>query len=96
MTNLYQDAMAVVRKLGKPDLFITFTCNPQWPEISENLLSGQTPTDRPDIVTRVFHLKLREFLQDIVGHIFGQVAAYMWTVEFQKRGLPHCRQGRPT
>lgn len=25
----YQDAMAVVRKHGKPDLFITFTCNPR-------------------------------------------------------------------
>ena len=24
----YADAMAIVRKYGKPDLFITFTCNP--------------------------------------------------------------------
>lgn len=24
----YQDAMAIVRKLDKPDLFVTFTCNP--------------------------------------------------------------------
>jgi hypothetical protein len=28
MTSLYRDAMAIVRKLGKPDLFITMTCNP--------------------------------------------------------------------
>ena len=28
-----QDATAIVRKFGRPDLFITFTCNPTWPEI---------------------------------------------------------------
>jgi len=28
-----QDAMAYVRLYGRPDLFITFTCNPNWPEI---------------------------------------------------------------
>ena len=31
---LYQDAMVVVRKKGKTDLFIT-TCNPNWKEIQE-------------------------------------------------------------
>ena len=25
----YQDAMAMIAKLGKPDLFLTFTCNPK-------------------------------------------------------------------
>ena len=29
----YQDAMAIVAKYGKPDLFITFTCNPKWDEV---------------------------------------------------------------
>ena len=24
------------------------------------------------------------------GHIFGNVIAYVYTIEFQKRGLPHC------
>ncbi|CEP07425.1 hypothetical protein [Parasitella parasitica] len=28
MAQLYQDAMSLVRRFGKPDLFITFTCNP--------------------------------------------------------------------
>ena len=41
MQQLYQDAMAIVRKCGKPDLFITFTCNPRWKEILEALLPGQ-------------------------------------------------------
>jgi hypothetical protein len=29
MGQLYQDAMARVCKFGKPDLFVTFTCNPK-------------------------------------------------------------------
>jgi len=40
MMQNYQDAMAIVRKYGKPDVFITMTCNPNWLEIKENLLSN--------------------------------------------------------
>lgn len=90
MHQMYQDAMAIVRRFGKPDLFITFTCNPKWPDIERNLLSGQTSTDRPDLVARVFHLKLKELLKDItVKNVFGKVIAVVYTIEFQKRGLPH-------
>jgi hypothetical protein len=35
LQQLYQDGMAIVRKLGKADLFVTFTCNPKWPEIKD-------------------------------------------------------------
>ncbi|CAN6826533.1 unnamed protein product, partial [Brassica oleracea] len=34
MKNMYLDAMAICRHFGFPDLFITFTCNPKWPEIT--------------------------------------------------------------
>ena len=47
---LYQDAMSIVRKYGKPDLFITFTCNPQWEEITSALLLDQKASDRPDLI----------------------------------------------
>ena len=50
---------------GKPDLFITFTCNPRWIEIQQELLSEQTANDRPDICCRVFRLKLKELLNDL-------------------------------
>ncbi|XP_065321879.1 uncharacterized protein LOC135929292 [Gordionus sp. m RMFG-2023] len=59
----YHDAMAIVLKFGKPDLFITFTCNPNWREIKENLFPGQSPTDRPDLIARVFKLKLNELFK---------------------------------
>jgi hypothetical protein len=51
---------------GPPDYFVTFTCNSKWSEISESLLEpGQKPTDRPDIIVRVYHMKLEELLNDI-------------------------------
>ena len=37
MNQLLGDALALCREHGKPDMFITMTCNPMWPEIQENL-----------------------------------------------------------
>ncbi|WVZ85142.1 hypothetical protein U9M48_032093 [Paspalum notatum var. saurae] len=64
--------MALVRKYGKPNIFITMTCNPNWDEIKRELLPGQTPQDCPDLVDRVFHAKLQELKkkltkEDILG-----------------------------
>ncbi|XP_070196534.1 uncharacterized protein [Littorina saxatilis] len=84
------DAMAYVRKFGCADLFVTMTCNPAWKEIIENLLLGQTASDRPDIITRVFKLKLKKLLDMLTKKkIFGKVRAWLYSTEFQKRGLPH-------
>ena len=86
----FQDSLAIVRYYHKPDLFITMTCNPKWPEITDNLNPGQSAQDRPDLVARVFKLKKDQLIKDITqGCIFGQVLAFLWVVEFQKRGLPH-------
>lgn len=87
---LYQNAMAIVRVYGRPDYFITFTCNPKWREIQDALLPGQQPNDRPDLIVRVFRLKLQElfdllFKKHVLGHIVGAV----WVLEHQKRSLPH-------
>ena len=49
-----QDAMTYVKNFGPPELFITITCNPKWPEITNELLPLQTAVDRPDIIARVF------------------------------------------
>jgi len=61
----YQDSMVIVRKLGRPSLFITFTANPRWPEIQRELREGETGLNRPDLVVCVFHIKVRELLQDL-------------------------------
>ena len=60
---LYHDDMAITRALGKPDLFITMTCNPKWPEIVAALPHGQNAASRPDIVDRVFAMKLAHFIK---------------------------------
>jgi hypothetical protein len=44
----FQDLLAIQRKKGKPDLFVTFTCNPNWNEIIENLNQNEKPWMRPD------------------------------------------------
>lgn len=91
MAESYQDAMSIFRKYGKPDLFTTFTCNTHWPEITCQLLHGQIPDDRPDLISREFHQFLQEFIKDFNNrYIFGKVTAYVFVVEFQKRGYPHC------
>ncbi|GBM67404.1 hypothetical protein AVEN_188003-1 [Araneus ventricosus] len=55
MQQNYQDAMAMVRKFGKPDLFLTFTCNPSWSEILNSMEGVQSPEDRLDIIRGLPH-----------------------------------------
>jgi PIF1-like helicase/Helitron helicase-like domain at N-terminus len=90
MRQQYHDGIAIVRASTKPDIFITMTCNPKWSEITENILPHQSAQDRPDIVARVFKLKLDLLMDDLINKsVFGKVIAHMHTIEFQKRGLPH-------
>lgn len=85
-----QDTMAYVRKYGRPDLFITFTCNPNWPEITDNLFQSQSTHHRHDIVARVFKLKQKQLLRLLKGgEVFGKLNCWMLSIEWQKHGLPH-------
>ncbi|XP_073986276.1 uncharacterized protein [Rhodnius prolixus] len=85
-----QDAMTYVRAYGRPDFFITYTCNPAWDEIKELLLTGQSPSDRHDISACVFKQKLKSLIGYIVKHhVFGETRCWMYFIEWQKRGLPH-------
>lgn len=90
MAQSHQDAMAIVRKYGPPDFFVTMTCNPKWKEIVENLESWQSVEHRPDLISRVFNIKLNAMLHDIsANHVLGKPVAKIHVIEFQKRGLPH-------
>ncbi|XP_067646742.1 uncharacterized protein [Eurosta solidaginis] len=85
-----KDAMPYVRQYGRPDLFITFTCNLQWSNIKNNLFDGQNPTDRHDITARVFRQKVRALMDLIIKlRTFGEVRCWMYSIEWQKRRLPH-------
>lgn len=90
MRRRYLDAIVLVQHFGKPDLFLTMTCNPMWPEIKEHFLPTDEAQNRPDFISRVFRGKVEEMKTDILKrNIFGKVAAFMYSIEFQKRGLPH-------
>jgi len=90
MQKLYQDSIAIVRHFGKPSQGITFTANPKWDEIVRELLPYQTAAHRPDLVAGVFNLKVRDLL-DQIRHkeVFRPWLGWVWTIEYQKRGLPH-------
>ena len=88
-----QDAMSYVRLYGHPDLFITVTINPNWVEIRDSLLPGQDPPDRPDRYScKSFQAKSLEVINLMLKceMVFGNVQAWLYTIEWQKRGLPHC------
>jgi hypothetical protein len=65
-------------------------CNLEWPKIRRLLTHVQTPQDRLDLIARVLNLKLERLIADIVRkQVFGPVLDTVYTIEFQKRGLPH-------
>ncbi|CAN1187179.1 ATP-dependent DNA helicase PIF1, partial [Linum perenne] len=90
MHQLYLDATAICQCFGNPDLFITFTCNSQWPEITNSFseIVGLKSEDKPMIVARVFNLKVKALKNDLKkGQYFGRSIADISTVEFQKRQI---------
>ncbi|XP_022041196.1 uncharacterized protein LOC110943770 [Helianthus annuus] len=91
MMQKYLDAMAICKAVGYPDLFIAVTCNRNWPEIYRCLKDKRlNPQDRPDIIARLFKIKINHLIQDFKKHkFFGEIQAIIYTIEFQKRGLPH-------
>ena len=81
--------MVICRHFHKLDLFLTMTANPKWPEIIYSLFPGQTATDCPNIVLRVFEQKKKTLLKLIDNSFFSTTVAHIHTIEFQKRGLPY-------
>lgn len=73
----YRDAMAICEWIGYPDLFTTFTCNQKWPELCRFLTKeGLKSEDRPDLICRVFKIKLDQLIMEIKqGKVFGKVKA---------------------
>jgi len=76
MMQYYQDAIAICHTMEPLDFFVTFTCNLSWLKITNELLPGQHSEDRPNLITRVFRIKLRQLLDDFMEkQILGKVIA---------------------
>jgi amino acid permease len=66
MIQNYHDSIAICRVFGPPDFFFTFTCHSNWPEIVNSYHGNvQRPSDKLDVIVRVYHMKLKELIQDI-------------------------------
>ncbi|CAN1128779.1 hypothetical protein LINPERPRIM_LOCUS22310 [Linum perenne] len=93
----FQDAVAICRTLGFPGLFITFTCNTQWPEV-EYMISLLLEVEKKDpnhaeVLARVFKLKLNRSMSEIkTKEIFGRCIASSQEV-FYLRMLLHTVKG---
>jgi hypothetical protein len=86
----FLDAMTLVQRFGKPDYFVTMTCNPYWEEVSREQFLGQTLQGHPELVARVYRSKLYNLHDRLIKKKhFGEVLPYAHVTEFQKRGLPH-------
>ena len=81
-----EDAMSYARIYGRPDLFITMTTNTKWAEIKTNLEHGQLAHDRLELVVRVFKQKLYKLMDLLKDGAFGELQAWLYSIELQKRG----------
>jgi len=77
MKNNYLDAMTICKHFGFPNLFITFTCNPKWPELTRFLkIRNLKPEDRPEVICRIFKMKLESLMDDLTKkHILGKTVS---------------------
>ncbi|CAN1167447.1 ATP-dependent DNA helicase PIF1 [Linum perenne] len=78
MQQLYQDSISICQFHGNPDLFITFTCNAQWPELVNAFRNvvGSHAEDKPMLVARVFRMRLSLLREDLKKKCyFGRYAA---------------------
>ncbi|KAL4306233.1 hypothetical protein AHAS_Ahas16G0157800 [Arachis hypogaea] len=78
MFNNCKDAFAICKYDGYPCFFITITSNPKCDKVKRLLRgTGLSPQDRPDIITRIFKLKLNNLISDFkMGRPFGRIVGY--------------------
>jgi hypothetical protein len=90
MSEIFQDSMAITRFNKHPDIFLTMTANPKWLEVTEALKPNQDQTQRADLIARIFDLKRKALMREVYENgVLGRAVAHVYTIEFQKRGLPH-------
>src|SRR6266536_5347383 len=79
MQQFYQDLIILIRYFNNPDLFVIFTANPRWKKVTDALFPNQTYIDRPDIIVRVFRVRLKRLIHFIrVEAAFGPYRAYVY------------------
>ncbi len=92
LSALAKNALVLVSEYGCPHVFLTLTCNPEWPEIQSQVINGQTAFDCPDVTVLVFKAMLDKFKTKIRnGKYFEshEVIYIIHVIEYQYHGMPH-------
>lgn len=78
MQQNFQDSITVCKEYGHHDLFITLIYNPKWVEIQRSVIASgsQDASVCPELVARVFKMKLDSMMSDLTKKDFiGRVLA---------------------
>ncbi|KAL8148823.1 hypothetical protein AgCh_005989 [Apium graveolens] len=98
MNQYFKDAMEICRTLGHPSLFLTMTTNTKWPEIQRMLkfLPGVDVVDAPDVIARVFKMKVDQLLDQIKNkNYFGRcIGGIILTHTLTTVAFPSIRGGK--
>jgi hypothetical protein len=89
---LAKNALVLVSEYGCPHVFLTLTCNPEWPEIQSQLINGQTAFECPDMTVPVYKSRLVKFktnIRNVKNFESGEVIFIIHVIEYQYHGLPH-------
>ncbi len=92
LTTLAKNALVLVSEYGCLHVFLTLTCNPEWPEIRSQLINGQIAFDHPHVTVPVFKSRLDKFKTNIRnGKCFKsrEIIYTIHVIDYQYRGLPH-------
>lgn len=93
----FHDVLHISRSLGASHLFVTFTCNPNWAEVTA-LLGGVKPDltceSHQATIARVFVAKRKQLIARLSAndYLFPGHRGVVWLVystEWQKGDLPH-------
>ena len=89
-----ENALFTLSTLGPYDYFITLTASPSWAPVRTLAAAADvSPGEDVVAVAQVFHAKMKELFkwmkQNSVELFGGPTQALLFTVEWQKRGLPH-------
>jgi hypothetical protein len=92
LSALAKNALVLVSEYSCLHVFLTLTCNPEWPEIQSQIINGQTAFDCPDVTVPVFKSRLDKSKTNIRNGIYFKLREVIYiihVIEYQYCGLPH-------
>jgi hypothetical protein len=86
MQQLYQNFMIITHHFEKSIMFIMYIANLHWSEIIVALKLNQKVENWSNIITQVFHEKIKILLQNLKIQ-YDQYFDIIWIIKYQKHDL---------